>query len=44
MAFIERGRSAAERTRRIDTRHFLMKERVDMGEAIIKHLGTREIC
>jgi hypothetical protein len=43
MALIERGRSAAERTRHIDIRHFWMKERVDMGEAIIKHLGTKEM-
>lgn len=41
MALIERGRSAAERTRHINIRYFWVKERVDMGEAIIRHLGTK---
>jgi hypothetical protein len=41
MALIERGRSAAERTRHIDIRYFWVKERVDMGET--KHLGTKDI-
>ena len=41
MALVERGRSAAERTRHIDIRYFWMKERVDRGEAVIKHLGTK---
>ena len=40
MALVERGRSAAERTRHIGIRYFWMKERVDRGEAVIKHLGT----
>lgn len=43
MALIERGRSAAERTRHIDIRYFWVKERVDMGEVIIKHLGTKDM-
>jgi hypothetical protein len=43
MALIERGRSAAERTRHIDIRYFWVKERIDMGEAIIKHLGTKDM-
>ena len=40
MALVERGRSAAERTMHISIRYFWMKERVDRGEAVIKHLGT----
>jgi hypothetical protein len=43
MALIERGRSAAERTRHIDIRYFWVEERVDMGEAVIKHLGTKDM-
>jgi hypothetical protein len=43
MALVERGRSAAERTRHIDIRYFWVKERVDKGEAIIKHLGTKDM-
>ena len=41
MALVERGRSAAERTRHIDIRYFWVKERVDQGEVIIKHLGDQ---
>ena len=41
MALVDRGRSAAERTRHINIRYFWMKERVDRGEAVIKHLGTK---
>ena len=43
MALIERGRSAAERTRHINIRHFWMTERVKKGEAVIRHLGTKEM-
>jgi hypothetical protein len=43
MALIERGRSAAERTRHIDIRYFWLKERVTNGEAIVKHMGTKEM-
>ena len=41
MSLIERGRSAAERTRHIAIKYFWLKERVDMGEARVKHLGTK---
>ena len=44
MALIERGRSAGERTRHIDIRYFWVKERVDSGEAIVRHLGTKDMC
>ena len=37
MALVKRGRSAAGRT----NRYFWMKERVDRGEAVINHLGTK---
>jgi hypothetical protein len=43
MALVERGRSAAERTRHIDIRYFWVTERVERGEAIIKHLGTKDM-
>ena len=43
MALIERGRSAAERTRHIDIRYFWLKERVTNGEAIVRHMGTKEM-
>ena len=43
MALIERGRSAAERTRHIDIRYFWLKERVTNGEAIVKHMGTKQM-
>jgi hypothetical protein len=43
MALVERGRSAAQRTRHIDIRYFWVKERVERGEAIIKHLGTKDM-
>ena len=40
MALIERGRSGNERTRHINVEYFWVKERVDAGEAIVRHLGT----
>jgi hypothetical protein len=43
MALIERGRSAAERTRQIDICYFWVKERLDTGESIIKNLGTKDM-
>ena len=43
MSHIERGRSAAERTRHITIKHFWLKERVDQGEARVRHLGTKEM-
>ena len=41
MALIDRGRSAAERTRHIAIRYFCVKERVDTKEARVIHLGTK---
>ena len=43
MALVERGRSGNERTRHINQRYFWIKERVETGELIIKHLGTKEM-
>ena len=43
MSLIERGRLAAERTRHIAIRYFWLKERVDQGEARVRHLGTKEM-
>lgn len=43
MALVERGRSGAERTRHISIRYFWVKERVDEGEAVVRHLGTKDM-
>ena len=43
MALIDRGRSAAEHTRHIAIRYFWVKERVDTGEARVRHLGTKKM-
>ena len=43
MALIERGRSGAERTRHIDVRYFWLKERVERGEAVVRHMGTADM-
>ena len=43
MALIDRGRSAAERTRHISIKYFWLKERVDMGEARVRHLNTKDM-
>jgi hypothetical protein len=43
MALVERGWSAAERTRHIDIRYLWVKERVMNGEMIIRHLGSKEM-
>ena len=41
MSLIKRDRPAAERTRHIAIKYFWLKEPVDMGEARVKHLGTK---
>ena len=43
MALAERGRSDAERTRHIGIRNFWTRERVETGEAVIVHKGTKEM-
>ena len=43
MALVERGRSGAERTRHIDIRYYWLKERVNSGEALVKHLRTESM-
>jgi hypothetical protein len=43
MALVERGRSRAERTRHIDIRYYWLKERVNNGEAVVKHVGTADM-
>jgi hypothetical protein len=43
MALVEKGRSSSERTRHISIRYFWVKERVDMGEAVIEHLRTEKM-
>ena len=43
MALMERGRSAAERTRLIKIRYFWVIERVNTGETTIRHMRTTEM-
>jgi hypothetical protein len=43
MAMIDRGRHGAEHTRHIDLRYYWLKERVDKGEAIVRHLSTKSM-
>ena len=43
MALVERGRSGAERTRHISIRYFWVRERVEQGEALVRHKGTKEM-
>jgi hypothetical protein len=43
MALAERGRSGAERTRHIGIRNFWIKERLETGEAMLVHMGTKEM-
>ena len=43
MTLAERGRSGAERTRHIGNRNFWIRERVETGEAVIVHKGTKEM-
>jgi len=43
MALIKRGGPASQKTRHIAIRHFWLKERVDDGEMIIKHLPTAQM-
>ena len=43
MALIKRGGPASEKSRHIAIRHFWVKERVDAGEAVVRHLPTAQI-
>ena len=43
MALIKRGGPASQKTRHIAIRHFWLKERVDDGEMVIKHLPTAQM-
>ena len=43
IAMMARGRSGNEKTRHIDIRYFWLKERVDSGEAVIRHMGTADM-
>jgi hypothetical protein len=40
MALMKRGGPASERSRHIDIRQFWVKERVDAGEMVVRHLPT----
>jgi len=43
MALMKRGGPASARSRHIGIRYFWVKERVDGGEAIVRHLGTEKM-
>ena len=43
MALVGRGRSGAERTRHIGIRYFWLRERIETGEAVVEHKGTKEM-
>jgi hypothetical protein len=43
MALVDRGRSGAERTRHIGIKYFWVKERVTLGEVVVRHMGTKEL-
>ena len=43
IALLARGRPGAERSRHIDIRHFWLHDKVKDKEAIIVHLGTKEM-
>ena len=43
MALISRGKPGAERTRHIDIRHFWLTDRVKAKEAVVIHMGTKEM-
>jgi hypothetical protein len=43
MALMKRGGPSSERSRHISIRHFWVKERVDGGEVIPQHLGTKDM-
>ena len=43
IALLTRGRPGAERSRHIDIRHFWLHDKVKDKEAIIVHLGTKEM-
>jgi len=43
MALMKRGGPGSERSRHINIRHFWLKEKVNNGEVVIEHLGTKEM-
>ena len=43
MAMMARGRSGNEKSRHIHIRYFWLKERIDAGEAVIRHMGTADM-
>lgn len=43
MALIEKGRSTSSRTRHINIRYFFVKDRVQSGEVVIKHMPTDQM-
>ena len=43
MALLKRGGPSSERSRHINIRHFWLKERVDTGEIVVRHLGTEKM-
>ena len=43
MALIDKGKSTSGRTRHVDIRYFWIKERIESGEVIVKHMGTTKM-
>ena len=43
MALISKGRPSSERTRHMSIRNFWIKDKVEEGEVMIKHLGTKDM-
>jgi hypothetical protein len=43
MALMKRGGPGSERSRHINIRHFWMKEKVDDGEVVVRHLSTERM-
>ena len=40
---MEKGRSTSQRTKHISTRYFFAKDRIDSGEIILVHMGTKDM-
>lgn len=43
-ALVKRGRSEAVRTIHIYTRYSSLRERAQSGEAVVRHMGTLDLC
>ena len=41
MALVKRGGPGYERSRHINIRYFWVAERIDKGDVVVEHLGTK---